>query len=307
MTGGETKPLVSVCIPTFNAAHQLPNSLGSALSQTYSNLEILIFDNASSDDTERVVQKLSVDDLRIRYFRHSSNVGMSRNFNACIERVNGDYIKFICADDALEPECVERMVQVMSAHLEVSLVGCARQMVDRNLLPVGIAQYSRNFVMVEGTSAIRRCFFSGNVIGEPTAVMFRRADAARGFDDRYQQLMDLEMWFYLLKRGAFAFLPTPLCRIRQHAEQATRKNLEAGIILRDKRLLFREFAGEAGRHAALTEKLVWDARMAVTVWRTRNAGHAVQLEDIEEVFFPRLFPALTYPAVSALSRLLGRK
>jgi glycosyltransferase involved in cell wall biosynthesis len=307
MAEGDTKPLVSVCMPAYNHAHTLGHALRSAMSQTYRNFEILVLDNGSTDDTESLVGALSRQDSRIRYLRHPENIGMIRNFNRCIEQANGEYIKFVCADDMIEPDCVEQMVRVMFTHPEVSLVGCARQMVDQDLYSTGTAQYSRHFTVVEGTSAIRRCFFGGNVIGEPTAVMFRRADAVRGFDDRYQQLMDLEMWFRLLKRGAFAFLPTPLCRIRKHVEQATQKNLKAGIVLRDKRLLFREFASEVGKHAGLAERLLWDARMAVTVWRTRNAGHAIRLEDIEEVFFPRLFPALTYPAASTLTRLLDRK
>lgn len=306
MTRGETKELlVSVCIPTFNAARQLPDSLGSALRQTHPNLEILIFDNASSDDTESVVKKLSADDLRIRYFRHSSNVGMSRNFSACIGQAAGQYIKFICADDVLEPECVERMVQVMSTHPEVSLVACARRLVGEDVSPTAIARYSRNFVLTDGMVAVRRCFFHGNLIGEPTAVMFRRIDAARGFDDKYRQLVDLEMWFHLLKHGTFAFLPDPLCRIRRHAKQATFANLRSGAVLDDKRRLFRGFLADVGS-PSFREKLLWDVRMAVTACRSRNAGHSFSPEDIDEVFFHRIFATVTYPAVSALWRPLNR-
>jgi hypothetical protein len=300
------RPLVSVCIPAFNAAHQLAESLGSALRQTYANLDILVFDNASADDTESTVRKLAGGDARVRYLRHDANVGMPRNFNACIERATGDYVKFLCADDALEPGCVERMVEVMSANPRVALVACARQLVNDDLRPVGTERFSGRFVLAEGADVIRRCFFSGNLIGEPTAVMFRSADAARGFNDGYQQLLDLEMWFHLLRKGAFASLPEPLCRIRRHAKQATLKHLGSGVVLDDKRRLFREFVASAGKDAAFHEKLLWDARMAVTVCRTLRAGHAVDPRDVDEVFFRRLFPGVIYPAASILWRLAHR-
>ncbi|HXZ97297.1 MAG TPA: glycosyltransferase family 2 protein [Burkholderiales bacterium] len=306
MSSAVRQPLVSICIPAFNAAHQLSDSLGSAMRQSYANLDILVFDNASSDGTEGVVRSLADRDSRVRYLRHESNVGMVRNFNACIEQARGQYVKFICADDSLEPICVERMVNVMSAHPQVSLVACARRLVAGNLHAAGIARYSRRFLLTEGTAAIRRCFFLGNLIGEPTAVMFRRADAARGFHDGYRQLVDLEMWFHLLKHGAFAFLPDPLCRILQHAKQATFENLRSGVVLNDKRRLFHAFVADVGGHASFTEKVLWDARMAVTVYRTMNAGHAISLEDIGEVFFRRFFPGLTYPVASNLWRLSGR-
>ena len=306
MSSAVHQPLVSICIPAFNAARELSDSLGSALRQTYSNLDILVFDNASSDGTEAVVRSLANSDARVRYLRHESNVGMVRNFSACIEQARGEYVKFICADDALEAVCVEQMVKVMSANPAVSLVACARQRVDGNLHAAGIARYSRRFLLAQGTAAIRRCFFLGNLVGEPTAVMFRRADAARGFNESYRQLVDLEMWFHLLKHGAFAYLPDPLCRIRQHAKQSTLENLRSGVVLNDKRRLFREFLADVGSGASFKEKLLWDARMAVTVYRTLNAGHAVRLEDIGEVFFPRFFPRLTYPVASSLWRLSSR-
>ena len=300
------KALVSVCIPTFNHAQVIGGALRSAIEQSYENLEILVFDNHSDDDTERVVAELADEDSRVRYLRHPRNIGMQRNFNTCIEQATGTYVKFICADDTLEPDCVKRMMEVMSAHPQVSLVACARQLVDDSLRPAGIERYSRRFVLAEGAAAMRRCFFFGNLIGEPTAVMFRRADAARGFHEGYRQLVDLEMWFHLLRTGAFAYLPEPLCRIRRHPRQATLKHLESGVVLDDKRRFFREFLSDAGKHAAFHEKVLWDIRMAVTVYRMMHAGRAVRPQDVEEVFYRRLFPGLVYPVASTLWRLSNR-
>lgn len=299
--------LVSVCIPTYNHARVVGDALRSAIAQSYKNVEILIVDNHSADDTARVVAEIAEGDRRIRYIRHPENIGMSRNFSACIDLASGEYIKFLCADDILEQNCVAEMMAVALAHHQVSLIACARRMVDDNLNDVGLARYAERFVLLDGATAVRRCFFHGNLIGEPTAVLFRRSDAAGGFSNEYPQLMDLEMWFRILRQGAFAFLPEPLCRIRRHSAQATQANLRSGAVLTDKRRLFRGFLAEAGKHASLAEKALWDTRMAVTVGRTRGAGSAVDLSAINEVFFPSLFPGLTYPVASALWRFASRQ
>jgi glycosyltransferase involved in cell wall biosynthesis len=201
------------------------------LAQTYGDLEILVLDNASTDDTRQVVEEIARRDSRLRYLRHQHNIGMVANFSACIEQARGEYLKFVCADDALEPQCVERMVEIMSARPRVALAACGRRLMDGASRVVGAAAYSRRFVVCDGAAAARRCFFRGNVIGEPTAVLFRRADAARGFDGGYRQLIDLEMWLYLLGRGQLAFLPEPLCRVRRHAQQASVRHLESGLVL----------------------------------------------------------------------------
>jgi hypothetical protein len=165
---------------------------------------------------------------------------------------------------------------------------------------VGYAGYARRDTTESGREALRRCFFQGNVIGEPTAVLFRKSDAVRGFSESYSQLLDLEMWFHLLGRGALRFVAEPLCAIRVHGGRATEQNLRWGAVLADKRRLFHAFRGEAERDAPLAGKLLWDARMAVTAHRTKRAAPEAASAAIEEVFYPRLFRAFTYPIASAL-------
>ncbi len=300
------KDLISVCLPTFNHARVIGDALLSVIAQSYQNLEILIVDNHSDDDTKYVVARIAAGDPRVRYVCNSENIGMARNFSTCITLARGDYIKFLCADDVLEPTCVEKMLNVMLSHPTVSLVACARTFVNDTLEPIGTARYSRRFLVTSGEAVIRRCLFYGNLIGEPTAVLFRRSDAKRGFNENYRQLMDLEMWFYILRSGAFAFLPEPLCAVRQHSEQATLENVRSGIILEDKRRLFRESFGNAPKRATFREKISWDVRMAVTACRELDAGHATPIRGVEEVFFRHFFPRVTYPVTRAIWRLLGR-
>jgi hypothetical protein len=84
--------------------------------------------------------------------------------------------------------------------------------------------------VADGRHIIRTCFEAvANPIGEPTVVMFRKTQAARGFLDDYKQLWDLEMWFHLLEQGNFVYIAEPLCAFRQHATQQTNINVRNGI------------------------------------------------------------------------------
>jgi glycosyltransferase involved in cell wall biosynthesis len=99
-------PLVTIAIPTYNrAGGYLKQALESAVNQTYHNLEIIVSDNCSPDDTESLVKGVS--DPRIRYFRHSKNIGASNNFNFCLEQASGDYFLLLHDDDQIDGDFVE--------------------------------------------------------------------------------------------------------------------------------------------------------------------------------------------------------
>jgi glycosyltransferase involved in cell wall biosynthesis len=300
-------PLVSVCIPTYNHARVIGDALRSATEQSYRNLEILIVDNHSDDDTEQVVAGFAGGDPRVRYVRNPENIGMARNFSACVALARGEYIKMICADDTLEPGCVGAMVDAMEGHSDIVLVGCARRLADERMAIFKVVGARKGFAQIGGQAMIKECFSLGNRIGEPSAVMFKRADAQRGFDGRYSQLVDLEMWLHLLQKGDFAFLPEPLCSIRQHPDQATRVNLRHGRIVEDKSLLFRDFAPALAGSMNLVQKALWDGRMALSLAHARLAGNRVEPRAVREIFFPGIFASLTYPSVALLirSRLTG--
>ncbi len=92
-------PKISVCIPTYQSAGTLGRAIASALAQHGCDIEVVIGDNASTDNTAAVVQDFDAN--RIVYFRHATNIGYPANVNSCLERASGDYIFILCADDFL--------------------------------------------------------------------------------------------------------------------------------------------------------------------------------------------------------------
>ena len=103
-------PLVSVCIPTYNRARKLQRAVDALLASSYKNLEIIISDNASSDDTENICTALAQSDRRIRYFRHSENQGPTANFEFARSQATGKYFLWHGDDDYLDPTYISTCV-----------------------------------------------------------------------------------------------------------------------------------------------------------------------------------------------------
>jgi glycosyltransferase involved in cell wall biosynthesis len=287
---------VSICLPAYNHGRFLGAAIQSALAQTYSDIEVIVSDNRSTDDTAQVVAALAKEDARIRYERAPQHVGMAENFNRCLALARGEYIKFLCADDLLEPQCVARLLEAMEGSKAV-LAGCGRYLVDESSsATVGVARFARRDWAGPGAEAARRCFFLGNLIGEPTAVMFRR-DAGEAFNTRYSQLVDLDLWFRLLERGRFAFVAAPLCRIRRHPAQATHASAASGRITGDKAQLFRDYAWRPHMRGNTAQRLTWDFRMAWSLQRESAAHGGGGLADA--LFYPKLWRAMLAGAAFA--------
>lgn len=121
---------VSVCIPTYNRANYLVNSVNSVLSQTYKDFELIICDDGSTDETPTVVSQW--DDSRIRYIRHENNIGRSKNMRSGFDAAQGNYFIKFDDDDALTPEFLEKTVAVLDVEPTVDFVCTNHWVIDKN-------------------------------------------------------------------------------------------------------------------------------------------------------------------------------
>jgi glycosyltransferase involved in cell wall biosynthesis len=103
-------------MPVFNGEHYLPRSLKSLLNQTYGNFELIISDNASTDQTEEICNEIAKRDRRVRYIRNPVNIGSIPNFKLSLERAEGQYFMWAACDDFWEPSFVEKMVKMLDEH-----------------------------------------------------------------------------------------------------------------------------------------------------------------------------------------------
>lgn len=213
------KPLVSVIIPTYNRAHLLKRAIDSALAQTYENLEVLVIDDASSDETEYVVG--SYRDPRVRYFRHCTNRGGSAARNTGLQLARGHFVAFLDSDDEWMPEKVERHLEVFRKHPEYDVVYSA----VRDVYPDGSFRI-RHHDGPEGQ--IYDLLLVRNVVGPTSAFVVRREcfEKVGGFDESLRSAQDYDMWLRLARHFKFKCIREPLVNYYWHGDQIT-SNVEA--------------------------------------------------------------------------------
>jgi glycosyltransferase involved in cell wall biosynthesis len=243
-----TFPLVSVLIPTYEYARFLPEAIESVLQQDFEDFELIIADDASTDDTAEVCKVYAQRDSRICFVRHEKNLGMVENWNWCLRKARGKYIKFLLADDRLNhPLALRRMVGILEKHPEVSLITSCRLIINEQSAPVCLKNgLGRKEKIFSKERILRRCFSlegHSNLIGEPSAALFRRDQALRGFHGDYRQLVDFEMWLHLLQYGDLYYIGEPLCCFRRHPQQQTEINRRRGICLLESLSLFATYGG----------------------------------------------------------------
>lgn len=115
-------PKVSIGLPTYNSNGSILNTLSSIWVQEYPNLEVIISDNCSTDNTEELCNELSNEYPQIRYFRQQSNIGLVPNFEFVRSKASGDLFMWVADDDALEPGILKVYVDFLMNHPDYSLV-----------------------------------------------------------------------------------------------------------------------------------------------------------------------------------------
>lgn len=124
-----TTPLVSIGIPTYNRADSyLGYALRSAVNQTYKNIEIIVSDNCSPDNTESVVK--AFDDPRVRYYRQTENIGPVKNRHFCLEQSRGDYFVMLLDDDLIDSDFISTCMDAARSHAEVGVILTGMREID---------------------------------------------------------------------------------------------------------------------------------------------------------------------------------
>jgi len=296
---------ISICIPTWNSASYLKEAILSATNQSYENIEILVVDNCSTDNTKGLVEDLQKNDERIIYKKNDTNIGLFGNLNRCLEHASGEYIKFLCSDDLLHPNCIELMVPHLAKDKNIQLVTGGRLRFDIDEGIKSIARFSSVKETVAGDVVIHKCLFGRNYIGEPTAVLFRADTAKRGFRKDLEQLADIEMWFHLLEKGTILNIPEPVCFIREHNEQFTKSNIKSGVFFEDYNNLFELYKNK--EYLAYTKRDLIKRKLIVSLylWRSRKIiTKELKLKVIKNN--SHYFYYLLMPVISSFLSIIGK-
>src|SRR5882757_11007964 len=109
-TTDDLLPLVSIGIPTYNGAKRIVSTITSILNQRYPNLEVIISDNCSSDNTEEVCSDLCKKNKSLHYFRQKENIGIIPNYKFVLRKASGEFYMWVADDDTLEPGILQKYV-----------------------------------------------------------------------------------------------------------------------------------------------------------------------------------------------------
>ncbi len=222
------QPLVSVCIPAYNNADYIAETIQSVLHQTYKNIELIVVDDQSKDNTLEVVRGIT--DPRLQVYENEKNLGMSGNWNRCLELCKGEYMKLLCADDLLHETLIAREVEIMEANPSALLVQTDTQFIDVNGRNTGYYKRYHKSGLVEGRDASRFSIFTRDYLGAPLANLIRRSayEANGGFDSSFVYIIDYDFYMSIACSGQIYILHEPLNYFRIRNDSNTGQVMGGG-------------------------------------------------------------------------------
>lgn len=271
------QPLVSICIPAYNSSATIEGTVRSILNQTYKNLELIIVDDNSKDDTVSVVKRFQEEDRRIRLYQNGQNLGMSGNWNHCLKLCQGEYIKLVCADDQLYPEAIEREARAMLEHPSVNLVESDTRLVDVNGKTTGaFKRYYRSGV-VDGRKAAKTSLMLNNFFGAPVNNLIRRSVLSKTglFDTTFTYILDFDMWVRIACIGDIYIIHEPLNSFMVRGDSNT------GVMIGQKRDVYvAEHRRLVEKHAAAGILRIsrFEVALSVLLRRMRNVAIGIYLK-----------------------------
>ena len=263
-------PKVSVCIPAYNRRAMFRATLWSVLNQTFRDMEIIVSDNVSQEDLKAEVD--AANDPRVRYIRREKNSGGAENFSFLHQFPQGEYVLYLCSDDLLLPDCVEKTVAALDAHPE------------RGALIYMAAHYGEDgfhylSTMPDQDYATAREYDTDSAVRDfrytsPSLCLFRRATFERlgGWSKSLKAVIDWELYSRMVRNGqGVMFLHDALAVMRLHGDRDSNTTALNWGFYHDVMLLSAtpEYSrGNAHRMSVILEQLVRDLRQKRSPWRT---------------------------------------
>ena len=235
-------PFVSVLIPVYNGERYLKEALNSVIEQTYKNLEIVIINDGSVDQTESIIHDFS--DSRIKYFKNVSNLGLIKTLNLGLGLCTGEFVARFDADDVMHPERIEKQVSYLKENADVAVVGSHWRYINENGDVTG--HHTAEFGKLK--CSLVSILTGENPVGHPAATIRSQIlkDHSLHYED-FKDAEDLHLWFNILGKGIYIDnVPELLLDYRIHSDQVSQVNKKGQETLHLKVLqaFYRSFTGE---------------------------------------------------------------
>lgn len=269
------KPLVSVCIPAYNNAAYIKDTVMSILEQTYQNIELVVVDDCSTDNTVEVLE--TIQDERLKIYKNEHNLGMVGNWNRCLELATGEYVKLICADDMIHKDAIEKEAKMMYKHPTVNLVESDTTLVDINGKKTGQFRRYHKSGIVNGVKLAKKSMLLKNFYGAPVNNLIRRSTLEKtgGFDTTFTYILDFDMWLRLSCTGDVYIIHEQLNSFR------IRNDSNTGMLIGEKRDVYNaehKKLLEKHANAGIVKFTGFDMALSMMIRKMRNTAIGVYLK-----------------------------
>jgi glycosyltransferase involved in cell wall biosynthesis len=217
-------PAVSIGMPVYNGQDFLEDAINSILVQSFEDFELIICDNASTDDTERICSEFAARDRRITYYRNESNIGAAANYNRLFELSSGKYFKWAAHDDLCAPDYLAKCVEVLD-NCDSNIVLCFPQttLIDEN--GNFISRYNEDVQIRQSTPYLRLSYLLRNLKKCNSVHSLIRSKALKSTRlIRNFFASDVVLLAELAMQGQFYFIPENLFFRRMHHASSRRAN-----------------------------------------------------------------------------------
>jgi glycosyltransferase involved in cell wall biosynthesis len=213
-------PRVSIAVPAYNVERYISRSLESLLGQTFTDFELVISDNASTDGTEQICRDFATRDSRVRYVRRPDNIGGPGNFRYVFSLCTGEYHKWSTADDYWDPTFLAKTVPVLDENRDVVLVYPKTRLIDASNAP--ISDYEDNLDLGERSARARFNKIFANIgLCNAHLGLIRRSTMKRTRLIGAERASDVHFLAELSLYGKFRLLPDYLFFRRYHTQSSS--------------------------------------------------------------------------------------
>lgn len=212
-------PKVSVIIPVLNCENYIAQSIESILNQTFSDFELIILDDCSTDRTIEICKRYTNSDSRVRLILNEINLGYALNRNKGIKESTGKYIVWQDADDVALSDRIELQYNLLESSSEIGMVGGWMEILSDNKI-IGIRKYPMH------DCDIRKMIFRFSPIALPAAMIRKEVfRVINCYSEEMGPAADLDMTFKIGESWKLANVPQPIVQYRVHVHSGTIKNL----------------------------------------------------------------------------------
>jgi glycosyltransferase involved in cell wall biosynthesis len=202
---------VSVIMPVFNSDKYLRESIDSTIHQTFSNFELIIINDGSEDDSEKIIKSFA--DARIRYIKHPENKGLIYTRNEALRLSNGQYIAFLDSDDIAIPQRIERQVAFLESNPDFGMVGSWVKTIDENGIVINnCIKHTAKPEVIPVILLFKNYFTTSSVMVRKSCL----PDAP--FDQDFPIAEDYNLWIKIAERSKVWNLQEVLTCYRLHNE-----------------------------------------------------------------------------------------